>query len=163
MLGVIWLKDNVMSWIIRNANPSDINAVFQLEHALFGSDAYPRFFLRQAYDCWPKGLLVAVLDEKVVGYVLASPRFASNSHEVRDAWLLGVAVDTVAQGKGIGKALVQEALQRLADHQHIWLTVHPDNKAMLLYQALGFDVVEQEDNYFGDDAPRVKMRFTRNR
>ncbi|WP_305370757.1 GNAT family N-acetyltransferase [Photobacterium leiognathi] len=151
-----------MTYHIRKAEKADVTTAYLLERELFGEHSYPDFFFRQAYDCWSDGFLVAVTQsQEVVGYVLASPSFIAANEHVREAWILGVAVDAKMQGQGVGKALLKEALAQLANYNCIWLTVHPDNKALKLYESLGFVVVEQEDNYFGCGSPRLKMRLSR--
>lgn len=147
-----------MLYKIRQAEKSDLIAMYQLERELFGEHCYPDFLFRQAYDCWPSGLLVAVSKcEHVVGYVLASPSFNTQAETQREAWILGIAVDKQMQGQGVGKALLNEVLVQLTDYNRILLTVHPENNAMKLYQAIGFVEIEQEDDYFGCGSPRIKM------
>ncbi|PSV19313.1 GNAT family N-acetyltransferase [Photobacterium leiognathi subsp. mandapamensis] len=151
-----------MTYHIRKAEKDDVTAAYLLERELFGEHSYPDFFFRQAYDCWSNGFLVATTESQaVVGYVLASPSFTAANEGAREAWILGVAVGSKMQGQGVGKALLNEVLAQLADYNCIWLTVHPDNKALKLYELLGFVVVGQEDNYFGCGSPRLKMRLNR--
>ncbi|WP_283392409.1 GNAT family N-acetyltransferase [Photobacterium phosphoreum] len=139
------------------AKKEDVQAVYQLEQHLFGDHCYPDFFIRQAYDCWPSGLLVARYQGNIVGYVLCAPQFNTMSLVVSEGWILALAVDPSVQGRGIGKQLIQEAMAILSGCEKLWLTVHPDNHAKKLYQQLGFTDVEQENDYFGPDQPRVKM------
>ena len=72
---------------------------------------------------------------------------------------MALAVDTSVQGRGVGKTLMQEAMDVLSGCKKLWLTVHPENHAKKLYQQLGFVDVEQESEYFGVDQPRVKMEY----
>ncbi|MEC6822887.1 N-acetyltransferase [Photobacterium piscicola] len=139
------------------AKKEDLYAVYQLEQRLFGEHGYPDFFIRQAYDCWSAGLLVARELDNVVGYVLCAPQFNDLSLTASEGWILALAVDTSVQGRGVGKKLMQEAMATLAGCKKLWLTVHPNNHAKKLYQQLGFKDVEQESDYFGLDQPRVKM------
>ncbi|MEC6797422.1 N-acetyltransferase [Photobacterium sp. S4TG1] len=139
------------------AKKEEIHAVYQLEQRLFGDNCYPDFFIRQAYDCWPAGLLVAREQDNVVGYVLCAPQFNSMSLKMTEGWILALAVDASVQGRGVGKKLMQEAMVALTGCEKLWLTVHPNNHAKKLYQQLGFTDVEQESDYFGFDQPRVKM------
>lgn len=145
--------------IIDVAKKEDIQAVYNLEQRLFGDHCYPDFFIRQAYDCWPAGLLVARDQDNIVGYVLCTPQFNNTSLVVSEGWILALAVDIDVQGRGVGKQLMQEAMDRLSGCEKLWLTVHPDNHAKKLYQQLGFMTYEQESDYFGMDQPRVKMVY----
>ncbi|MEC6814431.1 GNAT family N-acetyltransferase [Photobacterium toruni] len=141
------------------AKKEDLDAVFQLEQRLFGDHCYPDFFIRQAYDCWPAGLLVAREQDNVIGYALCAPQFNAMSLKVTEGWILALAVDTSVQGRGVGRKLIQEAMEVLTGCEKLWLTVHPDNYAKKLYQQLGFTDVEQESEYFGVGQPRIKMVY----
>ncbi|SMY31876.1 Spermine/spermidine acetyltransferase [Photobacterium malacitanum] len=141
------------------ANKEDIQAVYQLEKKLFGDHCYPDFFIRQAYDCWPAGLLVARDLDNVIGYVLCAPQFTNGSLVASEGWILALAVDSCVQGKGVGRQLMHAAMEILSGCEKLWLTVHPNNHAKKLYQQLGFIDVEQENDYFGLDQPRVKMLY----
>ncbi|WP_201798153.1 GNAT family N-acetyltransferase [Photobacterium kishitanii] len=141
------------------AKKEDLQAVYQLEQRLFGDYCYPDFFIRQAYDCWPAGFFVARDHDNVVGYVLCAPQFNNMSLVVSEGWILALAVDTSVQGSGVGRQLMQVAMNQLAGCEKLWLTVHPDNHAKKLYQQLGFMEVEQESDYFGLEQPRVKMVY----
>ncbi|WP_232575597.1 GNAT family N-acetyltransferase [Photobacterium carnosum] len=149
----------VQTIIIDVAKKEDLQAVYQLEQRLFGDHCYPDFFIRQAYDCWPTGLLVARHQDNVVGYVLCAPQFNDLSLMLLEGWILALAVDTSVQGRGVGKKLMQEGMTTLAGCKKLWLTVHPDNHAKKLYQQLGFTDIEQENDYFGIGQPRVKMMY----
>ncbi len=56
-------------------------------------------------------------------------------------WIVQVGVAPAARGRGLGGALVTEALRRMrADGAtHAWLDVNVDNPAVRLYRKLGFD------------------------
>ncbi|MEU7902480.1 N-acetyltransferase [Actinoplanes sp. NPDC049118] len=56
-------------------------------------------------------------------------------------WIVQVGVVPAARGRGIGGALVTEALRRMrADGgTHAWLDVNVDNPAVRLYRKLGFE------------------------
>jgi ribosomal protein S18 acetylase RimI-like enzyme len=58
-----------------------------------------------------------------------------------DDWIVQVGVVPAARGRGIGGALVTEALRRMrADGAaHAWLDVNVDNAAVRLYRRLGFE------------------------
>jgi mycothiol synthase len=56
-------------------------------------------------------------------------------------WIVQVGVAPAARGRGLGGALVTEALRRMrADGgTHAWLDVNVDNPAVRLYRTLGFE------------------------
>lgn len=142
---------------IAAANKEDLNALYLLERNLFGHHAYPRFFFRQAFDCWKSGLVVAKEDEQIAGYVLMAKSDEKGTH-----WILSLAVDTQHRGKGIARLLVEQVLNQVKVGELIKLTVDPNNvPACQLYCSLGFIVKENEANYFDDDEPRLVMQLTR--
>jgi mycothiol synthase len=56
-------------------------------------------------------------------------------------WIVQVRVVPAARGRGIGGALVTEALRRMRGDgaTHAWLDVNVDNSAVRLYRRLGFE------------------------
>ncbi|MEZ8615757.1 GNAT family N-acetyltransferase [Vibrio splendidus] len=137
------------------AEKQELADIYQLEHALFGNHAYPLFFFRQAFDCWGKGLLVAKQDSQVAGYVLMTP-----TDKQQEYWVLSLAVDTAYRGMGIGRSLMQQAIETLPQDSKLLLTVDPNNSsACELYLSMGFLTIKEESNYFGDDEPRLVMQL----
>ncbi|WP_417615609.1 GNAT family N-acetyltransferase [Oceanisphaera sp.] len=144
---------------IRAATKADMAQVFQLEQTAFGGHCYPDFLFRQLLELWPNYLLVAEQEaggedepgSQVVGYILGGTGEAR-----QQGWVLSLAVAEPARGAGIGKKLLQQLIDRLtADGcRQIRLTVHPDNHAAGLYQALGFNHETTEPDYFGPNEPR---------
>lgn len=84
--------------------------------------------------------LVAELGGEVVGSLGLHP--VEGRVRRRHAATLGISVATAAQGRGIGKALMQAALDyadRWAQILRIELQVYPDNlRAIALYERFGF-------------------------
>ncbi|MDP1578906.1 MAG: GNAT family N-acetyltransferase, partial [Candidatus Didemnitutus sp.] len=54
-------------------------------------------------------------------------------------------------------ALLQEF--REASIHTVWLTVHPENRAVHLYERHGFGRVAEHENYFGPNEPRLRLRL----
>ncbi|CAH1558496.1 GNAT family N-acetyltransferase [Vibrio rotiferianus] len=136
---------------------SDIDAIYKLEQKLFGHHAYPPFFFRQAFDCWPQGLLIAKEEDQITGYVLMATSDEQNTH-----WILSLAVDSQHRGKGIARSLVENAIAKASSGSIVKLTVDPNNApAYKLYTSLGFKVLEKEEDYFGDGEPRLVMALAR--
>ncbi len=142
---------------ITSAEKQDLVALYELEHKLFGHHAYPRFFFRQAFDCWQQGLVVSKHGEQVTGYVLMAQSDEQNTH-----WILSLAVDSQHRGKGIARSLVENVITKASSGSVIKLTVDPNNApAYKLYTSLGFKVLEKEEDYFGDGEPRLVMALAR--
>jgi len=66
--------------------------------------------------------------------------------ESGDLNLTRFMIDQAHQGKGYGKAALQEVIQQMQnnfDNKEVWLSLHPDNNAAIrLYTAAGFVITE---------------------
>jgi ribosomal protein S18 acetylase RimI-like enzyme len=141
---------------IRSAAPADVPALSELARRTwseaFGasvspadeaaelqearSEAYFRDALRE------KTILVAEEEGRLLGYV----QFGAVEIPEVTAWpgdraLHRLYVDSQAQGRGLGRQLLDVALQhpRLADARRVFLTVWEQNaRAVQLYESLGF-------------------------
>ncbi|NOI02068.1 GNAT family N-acetyltransferase [Vibrio kanaloae] len=137
------------------AEKQELADIYQLEHALFGEHAYPLVFFRQAFDCWGKGLLVAKQELQVAGYVLMTP-----TNKSQEYWILSLAVESHYRGMGVGRSLMEQAIAGADQGSKVMLTVEPNNEsACALYASMGFSTIKQEENYFGDDEPRLVMQL----
>jgi RimJ/RimL family protein N-acetyltransferase len=99
------------------------------------------------------GVLVAVVEGEVAGYVRIQPatRFRSSDHVLA---VNGVAVDPARQGQGIGRALIDAAIEEARRRGARRLTLRvfsPNERARRLYESAGF-VVEGvlRDEFFLD-------------
>lgn len=141
------------------AAPADVPALAALERDVFGDEAYPAFFFRQAMDLWAPFFLVAEEGGRLLGYALAAPSAGG-----ADACVLSAGVHPAHRGKGVATDLLRALLERLdaAAIEAVWLTVHPENAgAVRLYQRLGFEATGEEADYFGDGEPRLRMERRR--
>ena len=142
---------------VRPAAAADLEAVWRLDEALFGAGSYPRFFFRQALDALPAFFLVAETDAgRLAGYVLGSAQ-AGDAH----GWVLSLAVDPEARGRGAGRALVTALLEAFAARGagEAFLHVSPSNAvAVGLYERMGFERVREERDWFGPGEDRLILR-----
>jgi ribosomal protein S18 acetylase RimI-like enzyme len=143
---------------IRAATPADLAAVWAIDREVFGAEAYPHFFFRQAYDLWGELLRVAPLPSGgLAGYVMGA--LSAQAHE---GWVLSAAVRPACRGRGLATQLTSGLLETLAARgaRSVLLTVHPGNAGALgLYAKLGFRVERQEADYFGPGEPRLVLRL----
>lgn len=140
---------------IRCAQCADLLALDALERAAFDGHGYPKFFFRQAIDCWPEKLLVACSAGQLVGYALWAHADSD------DAWLLSLAVAESWRGQGVAQALVRQVLQAATGCRQLLLTVDPENiSAVMLYQRLGFHSIRSEAGYFGAAGARSVYAHT---
>jgi len=135
---------------VRRAEPND----YETLHRIFSGPKAVRGTLQlplPSVELWRKRLssmsendysLVACADGEVVGEL--SLHTSPTRWRVRHAGEIGMAVRDDRQGKGVGTALMEAALD-LADNwlnlTRIALTVYTDNKAALaLYKKFGFEI-----------------------
>lgn len=81
--------------------------------------------------------------------------FPTNTSEI---FLHKIMVHPDYRGKGIGSALMQQALQDAQDV--VLLTVNPENTpAIKLYESFGFNVRTQVEGYYRPHEHRLIMEF----
>lgn len=142
-------KDNI-TVVVRSAEPADweaISKIFSMPKAIWGTLQIPY----QSAESWrkrltetPDGLynLVACVDGEIVGQL--GLRTLPKSKRRRHVGQIGMAVRDDWQGKGVGAALMQAAIE-LADKWlnlvRIELEVYVDNEpAIRLYKKFGFEI-----------------------
>lgn len=144
---------------IRPARMDDLEGLRTLDHAVFGDLAYPPFVLRQFFDVYQDGWLVAEEPSGgLAGYSLCVPTL-----DRQLAWLLGLAVTPEYRNLGIGTRLTLRSLEflRSLGIPRVHLTVEPANEvAIALYRKIGFSVTTMRHNYLGPGEHRVIMVHT---
>ncbi len=136
--------------VVRPATLDDDAVLLEVDHATWSPacspgappdrDRDPTFFRPQHGG--PEGFLVAELDGEPVGYVALHPAgtLASHAH-VRIVDGLGVL--PAAQGRGVGRALVEAAVARAWEEGAAKVTLRvlsTNQTARRLYERCGFDV-----------------------
>ncbi|MEU2157942.1 GNAT family N-acetyltransferase [Streptomyces sp. NPDC019396] len=140
---------------MRPVTDEDLSALATLDQEVFAEHAYPFFVLRQLYDVYGDQLLVVDDGGELLGYVLMG-----TAPDRSRSWILGLAIDRRSRGRGFGRWLMAEALERLRAQEvgEVRLTVEPANAAAIeLYESLGFDKVDHYPDYFGPGDDRLVM------
>ncbi|MCK5640501.1 MAG: ribosomal protein S18-alanine N-acetyltransferase [Gammaproteobacteria bacterium] len=91
------------------------------------------------YSCW-----VCTDDDEVVG-------FGVLSYGSGEAHILNIAIDSPAQGKGLGRRMMRHLLEQAESYgaETTFLEVRPSNKnAVGLYESLGFNQVGLRREYY---------------
>ncbi len=122
------------------------------KHALFTDDAIASFLFQHLDQFGDKKelilkcldyvfnpdrggfVVVAHEDGKIAGAVVVNE--TGMSGYIPENILVYIAVDKAHRGKGLGKSLMQKAMERATGS--IALHVEPDNPAKFLYEKLGF-------------------------
>jgi putative acetyltransferase len=150
---------------VRHAEPDDVEAIHRIlsgPHATAGTLQLPLQSVenvRKRFLESPEGLyhLVACVEGEVVGHLglEAFPKYWRRRH----VGYIGMAVRDDLQGRGVGTALMEAALD-LADNwlglTRVELTVYVDNAAGgALYKKLGFEVEGTHRRYAFRDGEYV--------
>jgi putative acetyltransferase len=137
--------------IIREETPDDVNGIRTVNKAAFETDAEAGLvdLLRE------KGKfilsLVAEIDGQIVGHLLLTPAsidYKEESYEV--AALAPMAVLPEFQNKGVGKALVNKALNKLhdTDYEAVIVLGHPE-----YYPKFGFESASKYGIIYEHEVP----------
>ena len=131
---------------IRAGSSADLGQVEEIENSCF-SDPWPRLALLAELQSdrmrWP---LIGELRGKIVGYLMAW-RVVDRLH------ILNLAVQFECRRRGIGAALLAEALARAvaADLKRATLEVRENNaSAIRFYEQHGFTARGRRRNYYAD-------------
>ncbi len=97
---------------------------------------------------------VAEVEGEVVGFANYSPIKDGGKIELAAIYLY-----PQFQGRGIGTALIQQAVKELEGIKEIYINVEKDNKiGMNFYEAKGFEIVKESDEEFdGHILKQVRM------
>ena len=140
---------------LRPARATDIDRLVEIENRVFAHDRISRRSFRQLIDRETADTVVAELDGAVVGYCMVLYRKGSGV-----ARLYSIAVDAVAAGAGVGRALLQAAERAAFDEARLLLRleVREENaRAVALYRQNGFRRIGREEDYYEDGAAALRM------
>ena len=145
--------DGVNNFVgVREATLNDLNEIYAIEKESF-PDPYPKALLK-AFLFHPGAYIVAVVERKVVGYAIGIIRYRSLGHKI------SIAVRKDYRGKGIGKKLLNELLNRLfaMGAKKIRIEVRESNEiAINLYRKVGFVPKEKISGYYPDGETALVM------
>jgi len=146
-------KKAVIRPTIRQFQPSDLDDICIIERLSFphpwSESEFNLYYRRE-----PQGFLVAVMNEKIIGYVIAEVvssldpkkfRFRRRGH------LLNVAVNPDFRRKGIGKTLVNtiDAYLQGKGSEDVWLEVRASNSiAKIFYLSMDFEEKGRKHRYY---------------
>jgi len=139
-----------VSWTLRQATASDLDAIDALEHVTFPSDAWSRELIAAELTGVHGHYLVAADEtDAVLGYAgLLAPRGSGQA----DVQTIAVASD--ARRQGIGAALLDALLAEAAlrGAAEVFLEVRADNPgAEALYLSRGFARIAVRPAYYQPD------------
>lgn len=128
---------------IRKATKRDFNEIFKIIKKEYGKKPYYEKWTKQNalrtldyYSNWGE-IYVAEENKAVIGFMVIHKEFYNNGPDLH---VKELAVKSVFQGKGIGKALMQKAEEyaRKIKASQIYLSTSLDAPAFQFYKKIGY-------------------------
>ncbi|MGZ9112905.1 MAG: peptidase C39 family protein, partial [Rhodoplanes sp.] len=144
--------------MIRNADPSDADALVRIENRSFLTDRFSLRTFRYLLSKANATTLVDVEDDdeaKVRAY--ATLLFSRGTSLAR---LYSIAVDPEHQGRGIGLSLLRAAEQAALDRDAVYMRLEvraDDPVTQAFYTRAGFRKFGVQSHYYDDNADAIRM------
>ncbi len=87
---------------------NDLEDIHRINKEIYGDGCYPRFVLRQFFDCFGDNIKIAIDNKKTIGFSING--FVNNSNE---GWILSLGVSKKNRRSGIGTKLLSESIIEL--------------------------------------------------
>lgn len=146
---------------LRTFTVSDLERVMHINTACLPEN-YSSFFYKDLYTRFPDTFIVAEMDGEIQGYIMCRIEKGWSKRgrlsPARLCHVVSIAVMESYRRRGIGKALVEQAMgrgRRTYDSNEGYLEVRVSNEpAVNLYAKLGFTKVKRNYGYYlnGEDA-----------
>lgn len=147
---------NVGNYVVRRCEQEDLPSVIEINMSTL-PEHYSDYFFESILKELPESFLIAELAGKVVGYTMCKLEFGFSNFRklgfVKKGHVVSVAVLDEHRGKGLGKALMQEATSGLIAKKadEIYLEVRVSNEsAVKMYERLGFVIKTKIRAYYRD-------------
>jgi len=146
--------------VIRRCDPSDIIPVMEINLKTL-PEHYSDYFYESLLAELPEAFLVAEIERKLVGYIMCKIEYGFSNFKklgfVKKGHVVSVAVLPECRKKGIGRALIEEAIAgvKLKKSDELYLEVRCSNtEAIRLYEKLSFVIKQRLKAYYrdGEDA-----------
>ena len=148
------------TWQLRRATPDDLDAIMQIEDAVFTPDAWSRDSMRHELGLRDGYYLVAFpvgRPEQIDAYAgLFAP------HRAPSADVQTIAVAEHARRGGLGRVLMTQLIAeaRSRGAEEVFLEVRADNEsAQNLYHSLGFEQLAVRKGYYKGGVDAIVMRL----
>lgn len=133
--------------MIRSFSLTDLDCILQIERQSFPKSPYDWATFVNLHDLYPETFFVYLdtpydlMESQIWGYIIFS----------QDGHIISIAVHPQQRRKGIGKELLEKAM----NHPHIkkiWAEVRKSNKgAIVFYLWMGFQITGVVSNYYGNE------------
>ena len=154
--------------VIRRCDPSDIIPVMEINMKTL-PEHYSDYFYESLLAELPEAFLVAEAEKKLIGYIMCKIEYGFSNFKklgfVKKGHVVSIAVLPEHRQKGIGRALVEEAISgvKLKRSDELYLEVRcSNNEAIKLYEKLGFIIKQRLKAYYrdGEDAYLMTIEFS---
>ncbi len=153
--------------IIRRAELSDLIPVMEINLKTL-PEHYSDYFYESLLVDLPEAFLVAEIGGKHVGYIMCKSEYGFSNFKklgfVKKGHVVSVAVLDEFRRKGIGKGIVEEAINgvKIKKCDELYLEVRYSNTdAVRLYESMGFIIRQKLKTYYrdGEDAYMMAIEF----
>ena len=154
--------------IIRRCDPSDLIPVMEINMKTL-PEHYSDYFYESLLAELPESFLVGEVNGKLVGYIMCKIEYGFSNFKklgfVKKGHVVSVAVLEEHRKKGIGRALVEEAIAgvKIKKADELYLEVRcSNNEAVRLYEKMGFIIKQRIKSYYrdGEDAYLMPIEFS---
>jgi len=153
---------------LRKVRREDLPSVIVVNRVALPEN-YPEWFFEDHISRWSDAFYVALVDGKIVGYVMSRVEYGTSNFDphrlVRKGHIVSIAVLPGYRRRGIGTALLRAALRSLKERygcEEAYLEVRVSNEpAIKLYEKHGFQKVKRIPMYYldGEDAYVMARRL----
>ncbi|MEM1543922.1 MAG: ribosomal protein S18-alanine N-acetyltransferase [Candidatus Bathyarchaeia archaeon] len=150
------------TFTIRRFRPEDLNQVMYINQTCLPEN-YSTYFFVDLYTNFPETFIVAEEDNRVVGYIMCRIESGfSGLGLIKRGHVISIAVLPEYRRRGIGEALLKEALEAMATYYGVkdcYLEVRVSNMpAINLYKKMGFKIEKTIRGYYADGENAYLMR-----
>jgi len=151
------------TFTLRRFHPTDLEKVVHINQVCLPEN-YSSYFFMDLYERFPETFIVAEVNGEIAGYIMCRietglPDFGLLGITKR-GHVISIAVLPEHQRKGIGEALMEEAMlrMRLYKAKECYLEVRVSNiPAINLYKKLGFETSRTVRGYYADGEAAAVM------
>ena len=153
--------------VVRRCDPSDLIPVMEINMKTL-PEHYSDYFYESLLAELPESFLVAEVNGKLVGYIMCKTEYGFSNFKklgfVKKGHVVSVAVLEEHRKKGIGRALIEEAIAgtKIKKADELYLEVRcSNNEAVRLYEKIGFIIKQRIKSYYrdGEDAYLMAIEF----
>jgi len=153
--------------VIRRCEAGDLIPVMEINMKTL-PEHYSDYFYESLLSEFPEAFLVAEIGGRTVGYIMCKTEYGFSNFKklgfVKKGHIVSIAVLEEHRKKGIGKALVEEAMHGAKSKKcdELYLEVRSSNTSgVKLYENLDFIIKQRLKTYYrdGEDAFLMAIEF----